>query len=67
MAAITADDVRLVSLDGVLTWKLRCPACGTWGYLDDDQFYGRVSVRCAAPGCSFHETHDLSGFFAGGE
>ena len=41
-------------------WKLRCPKCGTWAYIDDDQFYGRVSLQCATPGCDFHETHDLS-------
>ncbi len=54
----TADDIKLVSLDGVLTHKCKCPGCGTWAHLDDDQFFGRVSLQCAV--CDFHETHDLS-------
>lgn len=53
-------DVKLVSLDGVPTHKFRCPKCGQWAYLDDDQFFGRVSVQCATQGCGFHETIDLS-------
>lgn len=56
----TTEDVRRVSLDGVLTYKARCPLCGTWGYIDDDQFHGRVSMECGEKGCTFHETHDLS-------
>ena len=55
------DDLNLVSLDGVLTWKARCPKCHNWGYIDDDQLHGRVSMQCGNEGCDFHETHDLSG------
>ena len=57
---ITADDIKLVSLDGVLTHKFRCPNCRQWAYLDDDQFFGRVSLQCASEGCDFHKTIDLS-------
>lgn len=57
---LSPEDIKLVSLDGVLTWKLRCPVCGQWGYIDDDQFYGRVSIQCQMPGCDFHQTRDLS-------
>jgi hypothetical protein len=44
------------------SWNLRCPGCGHWGEIDDDQLHGRVSVdhtdcRC---GCTFHETRDWS-------
>lgn len=51
------------------TWELRCPGCGGWGALDDDQFHGRVSVdhegaRYAGGGtwkeCTYHETHDFA-------
>ena len=56
----TKEDLKLVSLDGVLTWKLRCPLCKCWGEIDDDQLHGRVSLQCGNDGCSFHETHDLS-------
>ena len=45
--------------DDEMVWYLRCPACHTWGEIDDDQFDGRVSVRCATENCSFHETHDF--------
>lgn len=41
--------------------KAQCPCCGQWADIDEDQFHGRVSMLCATAGCSFHETHDLSG------
>lgn len=62
---MTKDDVKLVSLDGVLTWKFRCPGCAVWGHLDDDQFYGRVSILC--PECGWHETHNLADMTDGTE
>lgn len=49
--------VRSVIRDGVPIWELRCPGCGTWGEIDDDQFHGRVSVW-HDPGCGYHETVD---------
>lgn len=30
--------------DGTPVWKLRCPGCGEWADIDDDQFHGRASV-----------------------
>jgi hypothetical protein len=41
-------------------WMFECPGCGTWAYLDDDQWHGRVSVDHASMGCEggYHETHD---------
>lgn len=41
-------------------WLFECPGCGTWAYLDDDQWHGRVSVDHAGDGCAggYHETHD---------
>lgn len=44
------------------TWLFECPGCGTWAYLDDDQWHGRVSVDHASMGCAggYHETHDYS-------
>lgn len=60
MHTFTQDEVKLVSLDGRLEWKVKCPKCGTWGYVDDDQLHGRVSMQCGNEPCDFHETHDLS-------
>lgn len=47
-------------LDGKPEKKLRCPKCGVWAYIDDDQFHGRVSLHHDVPGCGFHEYVDLS-------
>ena len=43
-------------------WLFECPGCGTWAYLDDDQWHGRVSVDHASMGCEggYHETHDYA-------
>jgi len=57
-AEFKPSDIKLVSLDGVLTHKVACPGCGTWAYCDDDQYFGRVSLHCTE--CGWHETHDLS-------
>jgi len=38
---------------------IRCPSCGSAGWVDRDQYEGRVSVVCPAEGCDYHETHDL--------
>lgn len=54
---ITKDDIKLVSLDNILTWKFHCPKCKIWGYIDDDQFKGITSILCE---CGFHETIDLA-------
>ena len=48
--------VKEVVLDGEKTKKFCCPNCGVWGYIDDDQFFGRVSILCD---CGFHETINL--------
>ena len=48
--------VKQVILENNLMWKFRCPVCGTWLYIDDDQYNGRVEIRC---GCRFYETIDL--------
>ncbi len=50
------EQLKQVTLDGRPAWKLRCPMCGTWGYLDDDQLHGRVSTQCPVEGCSYHQT-----------
>ena len=41
-------------------YVFQCPGCGEWAYLDDDQWYGKVSVDHASMGCigGYHETHD---------
>jgi len=51
--------VRLVRRDGELVRNFKCPGCGQWGDVDDDQWHGRVSIEC--PDCSFHETRDIFG------
>lgn len=53
--------LRQVTLDGAPRWKFTCPGCGVEGYLDDDQFHGRVSTLCGE--CDrFHKTIDFSQF-----
>lgn len=51
---------KTVLRDGRPIKKCQCPRCGSWADIDDDQFYGRVSMECPAMGCDFHETVDLS-------
>lgn len=50
-------DLRQILRDDVLVWLLRCPGCGEWGELDDDQLRARVSVQHE---CGFHETRDFA-------
>ena len=50
-------EIRRVILDGNPEIQLNCPGCGQWGFIDDDQYNGRVSIDC--PDCEFHETHNL--------
>lgn len=57
---ITAADVKLVSLDGALTHRVRCPKCGTWDLAEVDQFSRKVSLKCGTEGCDFHHLQDLS-------
>jgi hypothetical protein len=55
-------EVVSIRRDGAVVVKLRCPGCGHWGEINDDQFHGRVSVdhtSCGC-GCTYHETHDFS-------
>jgi len=58
---LKAYDLREVMRDGVMVHKMRCPGCGTWADLDDDQWHGRVSILCD---CGFHETLDLAELMA---
>ncbi len=51
-------ELKKVVLDGEPAIKLCCPKCGQWGYIDDEQYHGRISIQCE--NCSFHETIDLS-------
>lgn len=52
--------VRSVRQDGVIVWKVKCPRCLTWGEVDDDQWNGRVSLKCGERflhrPCNWHET-----------
>ena len=34
----------------------RCPQCKHSGFIDEDQFHGRVSIVCPTPDCTYHET-----------
>ena len=49
--------IKEVMLDEHLVRKVCCPGCGVWGIIDDDQFFGRVSILCE---CGFHETINLA-------
>ena len=48
--------IKRVTLDGKEQRKFNCPGCDVWGYVDDDQLHGMVSILCD---CGFHETLDL--------
>jgi hypothetical protein len=50
--------IRLRRRDGQKIHQLKCPGCGKWGDIDDDQFHGRVSTLHEE--CGFHETADWS-------
>ena len=41
-------------------WKLKCPKCKEWLYLDVDQFSGKISTFHDIEECGFHETVDFS-------
>jgi endogenous inhibitor of DNA gyrase (YacG/DUF329 family) len=49
---------RTVIRDGLEVHLGTCPICGTEAELDDDQYYGKVSVIC--PECGWHQTVDWS-------
>jgi hypothetical protein len=52
-------ELRCRIRDGSPVYQLRCPGCGVWGDIDDDQRHGRVSVdHTNMDGCTFHETRD---------
>lgn len=44
--------------DGEPLYQVKCPDCGRWGSIDDDQLRGRVSILHEE--CDWHETHDFS-------
>jgi len=50
-------EVKDVTLDGEPRKKFKCPGCGIWGFIDDEQYRGKVSIQCE---CGFHKTIDLS-------
>jgi predicted RNA-binding Zn-ribbon protein involved in translation (DUF1610 family) len=50
-----------VTGSGEQLWKFRCPDCGKWAYIDDDQLCGRVSIDHTGEGCTFRQNLDLSG------
>ena len=50
--------IRHVTRDGAPVIKLRCPSCGVFADMDDDQYRGRVSVDCECG--AFHETHNFA-------
>ena len=58
---------KVADLETVFTdrWVFECPGCGTWAYLDDDQWHGRISVDHSGETspttgavCDYHETND---------
>jgi hypothetical protein len=53
-------EIKTVIRDGEPVRQLKCPKCGKWADLDDDQYYGRVSTFHDVSECGFHETIDFS-------
>ena len=54
--------LRTITRDGELVRQLRCPGCGAWADVDDDQYHGRISAfhDPKEGGCGWHETHDFA-------
>jgi len=54
--------INLLYYQYTMDWKpaikFKCPACGEWGTIDDDQFNGRISIL-HEPGCGWHQTVNL--------
>jgi hypothetical protein len=48
--------LRMIERDGQPVKQLRCPHCGLWADVDDDQARGVVSVIC--PQCRHHDQRD---------
>ncbi len=60
MTTGTAPEVVYGPLKGdELHASIRCPSCGGVGWIDRDQYEGRVSIACPWGGCNYHETHDF--------
>lgn len=43
--------------DGQGQRQMKCPGCQQWADIDEDQFFGNVSIDC--PNCDYHETINL--------
>lgn len=52
--------IMTVQRDGELVRKFKCPKCGEWGEIDDDQYHGHVSIHHDVEGYGFHETINLT-------
>uniref|UniRef100_A0A6H1ZDU1 Uncharacterized protein n=1 Tax=viral metagenome TaxID=1070528 RepID=A0A6H1ZDU1_9ZZZZ len=52
-------EIKKIKRDGVEIVKFKCPKCGEWADIDDDQYNGRVSIFHDTPKCGFHETINL--------
>lgn len=57
--------IKKVLLDRKETYKFKCPNCDIWGYLDDDQANGRISIQCKTEGCTFHKTINIHKLYNG--
>lgn len=40
---------------------VKCPECGTIGWIPEDVLRGETSMICPNDDCDYHETHDLIG------
>lgn len=56
--AVDPAHLRVILRDNQATVLARCPGCGSWAELDDDQLHGRVSTHHDDPACGWHETKD---------
>ena len=59
MVTGTVPEIIYGPLKGELYASVRCPSCRAVGWIDRDQYEGRISIVCPAEGCGYHETHDL--------
>jgi len=53
---VNSYSIKRVKRDGLVVVKFLCPNCSIWGDIDQEQFFGIVSIQCD---CGFHKSINL--------
>ena len=62
MAAPRSWHLLVQSVEGQVQRLLRCPVCGAWVSLNEEQFAGKERLWCIGAGCGWNDVADLSTF-----